>query len=442
MPQPERTIPALIRPLDAASRCLGMFVICFSLLCSGLTGIAAEKVLLLDGSILIGNSQSVENGNVLWRTQTGEDVRIPINQIVRIDAEELTGSTNLPARSAPQNSSQQNTSPPPDIKMPSSEKPIFSSSAKALNNSPENSLLKGMNTEPTTPPLMQKDPLLEIQNPLVEVIDLTPPEEAFGHDAIEETWTESVPLLGSSVNAISSVLSTAQHTATAATNQASLWTNRIQLGGNFTNGNSNIDIIDVLAQFERSTKVSLRQMDVGGQWAQTTGNVTANRWWLNGNFDWPFSSEEDRWITFLSTKNEYNQLANLNIRSTNTTGLGYRFYYEPKKRLITRIGPAVTVEAFDSPDNTRTTFDLFSEVELRWPIAKRTSLESRIRYQPGLLDGAIYRVFSTSSIMWDLDEENRWKLALNLRTEYVSVPSPGRKSTDWFTVVSLVYQRK
>lgn len=307
-----------------------MFVICFSLLCSGLTGIAAEKVLLLDGSILIGNSQSVENGNVLWRTQTGEDVRIPINQIVRIDAEELTGSTNLPARSAPQNSSQQNTSPPPDIKMPSSEKPIFSSSAKALNNSPENSLLKGMNTEPTTPPLMQKDPLLEIQNPLVEVIDLTPPEEAFGHDAIEETWTESVPLLGSSVNAISSVLSTAQHTATAATNQASLWTNRIQLGGNFTNGNSNIDIIDVLAQFERSTKVSLRQMDVGGQWAQTTGNVTANRWWLNGNFDWPFSSEEDRWITFLSTKNEYNQLANLNIRSTNTTGLGYRFYYEPK----------------------------------------------------------------------------------------------------------------
>ncbi|MBA4031091.1 MAG: hypothetical protein C0478_09415 [Planctomyces sp.] len=404
----------------------------------------AERILLIDGTSHTGESESVRDGNVVWRTTSNERILIPIDKILRIEqfhehppsppmSSSPSGGKPTTAKASSDSAVQSGSHLPPLIDTKSllgrDMPPAISSPSTAVGGE-----LIGV-------PLL--DPLaVEGEETAESPIDLTTPEEAFNDSPTVDTWTSSVPLVGSSVSAITSVLSTAQHTAVAATNQASLWTNRIQLGGNFTNGNSNVDIVDVLTQFERSTAVSLRQMELGGQWSQSTGVVTANRWWLNGNFDWPFSSEEDKWITFLSSKNEYNKLANLNFRGTDTVGIGYRFFYEPKKRLITRIGPAVTVESFDSPDDTRTTFDLFTEVEIRWPIAKRTSLESRIRYQPSLLDGAIYRVFSTSSLLWDLDQENRWKLALNVRTEYISVPSPGRKSTDIFTIVSLVYQRK
>ena len=219
------------------------------------------------------------------------------------------------------------------------------------------------------------------------------------------------------------------------------WSRRLQIGGQFLDGNTQTDLLDVITEFEKGTPTHMRQVDVGGQWGRNQGRETANRWFVNGNFDRPIH-EDSQWITFVTSKNEYNALQNLDYRGTISTGSGYRFYFEDKKRLITRFGPAFTVEVFHDPVLRRETPDMFGEVELRWPIRERMQLEEKFRVQPSLLDIELVRLFNTTGLVWDLDEKERWKLRLGLQYSYNSQPNDGRVPSDFISTVSLVYLRK
>jgi putative salt-induced outer membrane protein YdiY len=230
-----------------------------------------------------------------------------------------------------------------------------------------------------------------------------------------------------------------QQTYTTATETAAKWTQRIQIGGQFNDGNTQTDLIDVAAVFEQNTKEQMRQIDGGGQWGRSQSKQTANRWWVNSNFDWPL---HDKWIAFTTSKNEYNEPANLDYRGTLSAGLGYRFFFEDKRRLIVRCGPAYTIEIFDNPYNLRQTPDAFAELEAKWPLFDRTALEQKTRVQPSLLDIELVRVNSTTAVIMDLDEKDRWKLRLGMQYQYNSQPNPGRVPSDYMTTVSLVYQRK
>lgn len=256
---------------------------------------------------------------------------------------------------------------------------------------------------------------------------LTDPDNVLG-DVSSPAWTQYVPLAPQ-----------LQQTYSAASETAAAWTQRLQVGGQFNDGNTQTDLIDVAGVFERNTPNQMRQIDVGGQWGRSQSQQTANRWWINTNFDWPV---HDKWITFVTSKNEYNQPAHLDYRGTLSTGMGYRFLFEDKRRLIARFGPAYTLEIFESPSNTRQTPDLFGEIEARWPLFGRTSLDQKMRVQPSLLDAELVRVFSTTGVSVDLDERDRWKLRVALQYQYISQPNPGRVPSDYMTTVSLVYLRK
>lgn len=219
------------------------------------------------------------------------------------------------------------------------------------------------------------------------------------------------------------------------------WTRRLQIGGQFLDGNTQSDLLDVITEFEKGTPTQMRQVDLGGQWARNQSRQTANRWFMNSNFDWPIR-EGSPWITFITSKNEYNALQNLDYRGTLSSGGGYRFFYEAKKRLIARFGPAFTVEVFHDPITQRQTPDLFGELELRWPVRDRMQLEEKFRVQPSMLDFELVRVFSTTGLVWDLDEKDRWKLRLGLQYTYNSQPNDGRVPGDYMSTLSLVYLRK
>lgn len=218
-------------------------------------------------------------------------------------------------------------------------------------------------------------------------------------------------------------------------------TRRIQVGGQFLDGNTQTDLLDVITEFEKGTPTHVRQVDVGGQWARSNNRQTANRWFVNSNFDWPVS-EDSSWIVFVTSKNEYNAMQNLDYRGTISSGGGYRFFFEPKKRLIARFGPAFTVEVFHDPAQDRLTPDLFGELEVRWPLRPRMQFEERFRIQPSLVDFELVRIFSTTGLLWDLDEKDRWKLRLGLQYNYNSQPNPGRVSNDYISTISLMYLRK
>ncbi|HET6423824.1 MAG TPA: DUF481 domain-containing protein [Planctomycetaceae bacterium] len=222
---------------------------------------------------------------------------------------------------------------------------------------------------------------------------------------------------------------------------ATLWTQRIQIGGTFAEGNTKTDLLDIVSAFERNTPLQSRQIDAGGQWARSGTKQTANRWFVNTNFDWPLE-EGSQWITFLTSKNEYNELQNLDYRGTVSTGLGHRFVFEAKKRLITRVGPAYTVEIFHSPNNWRESPDMFGELEVRWPVFEKASFEQKMRVQPSLLNWELVRVFSTTGLLMDLDQKERWKLRLGFNYTYNSQPNDGRLPSDYLTTLSLVYIRK
>jgi putative salt-induced outer membrane protein YdiY len=181
----------------------------------------------------------------------------------------------------------------------------------------------------------------------------------------------------------------------------------------------------------------MRQFDLGGQFGRAKHKTNVNRWWVNGNVDHKLY---EKWILFATTKNTYNQFTNLDYRGTLSGGLGYRFYNEKDKRLIVRVGPAVTFEIFQNEPFQRTTPDMFAEIETRWPLFDRTQFEQKSRVNPSMAN--LVRIVSTSSLLIDLDNSSRWKLRLSFRYEYDSQPAAGRLPSDYLSTVSLVYVRK
>jgi len=337
----------------------GWGIVCLTIL----TGLAApaslfaEKLLLLDGQELTGESLELGEGRLLWKSTDGALLTIPLNEIERLNL--------VP------------TLPPPDLIPPS----------------------------PT----------------------LSDPDQVLGDERSDQQ-----PLYVPLVTEI-------QQTYGTATVTAAKWTQRLQLGGQFNDGNTQTDLIDLAVVFEQNTKEKMRQIDGGGQWGRSQSAQTANRWWANSNFDWPL---HDKWIAFTTSKNEYNEPANLDYRGTLSAGLGYRFVFEDKKRFIVRCGPAYTIEIFDNPYNLRQTPDMFGELEMKWPLGARTAVDIKTRVQPSILDYELVRIFSTSGFTMDLDEKDRWKLRLGMQYQYNSQPNPGRVPADYMSTVSLVYQRK
>lgn len=331
-----------------------------------------ERVFLKGGRELEGVSRGVEDGFLRWELGAGQELRIPLDWIDRMEVSTGREEEIPPAPTVPPGSV------PPATGTPKPDQPA----------------------------------------------DAEPP------------WTNKVPLVAPALNIYQGVQKTAV-----------VWARQVTIGGTFTEGNARTQALNVVSVLERNTPQNSRQMDVGGQLARNAGKQTANRWWLNSNFDWSMKEAfgwdvTDPWIVFITSKNEYNALANLNYRGTVSTGVGYRFYFEPKKRLITRFGPAFTIESFKDPAQTRTTPDMFAELELRWPLFDRTSFEQKLRVQPNMANFELVRVFSTTGLSIDLDEKDRWKLKLTVQTDYVSIPNPGRKPTDVTSIISVVYQRK
>jgi len=216
------------------------------------------------------------------------------------------------------------------------------------------------------------------------------------------------------------------------------WTKRMEVGARFIDGNSNERYFNLGGQFEKMTDVRSIQMDFSGNFGENNGERSVNRWIANGTVD--FDREGNK-ILFVTTKNEYDELENLDYRGTLSGGLGYRFFNEKNKRLITRIGPAYTQEIFHDPVVKRSTPDLFGELELRWPVFWDAQFNNKTNLHPSVENFNVFRLTSTSGLLFKLDDAGRWKLKFGFRYEYNSKPNLGRKPSDFTSNISVVYKR-
>lgn len=345
----------------------------------------AELLILESGEELSGRSVNLTAGYLEWELQDGKVLLIPVEWVARMN--HLSGD---PA---------DDSLPDPDV-----------APLPGIPPAPEGELAAEAETAGPLEP------------------EALPPEPA---------WTDNLPFystLHQGYLAVAGVPSAISQTATT-------WTRRITFGGTFNDGNSKNEVLNTQFDFEHSPPGQLRQIEMTGQLGRNRGKQTSNRWNLNANFDRPLSDDE-RWIAFMTSKNEYDGLANLDYRGTISAGAGIRFYNEAKKRLIVRMGPGYTIEVFNDPKDHRETVDFFSELEVRWPLRDRASLEHKVRVNPSVLDFELVRAVSTSALLFDLDEKNRWKLRLGFNYTYNSEPAAGRLPSDYVSTVSLMYTRK
>lgn len=217
------------------------------------------------------------------------------------------------------------------------------------------------------------------------------------------------------------------------------WTSRIALGGRSLVGNSNQNFIDLLADFENKTEVRATQINLGGQFGESNETIVANRWFANSTTDF---YHQRGWLTFTKLMDQYDQLQNLDYRGTFSAGIGYRFLFDDQRRIITRLGPGVTFEIFHDPSNSRTTPDLFGELELRLPVWQRLKWEQKSTVFPSLSELAVARAQSQTTILYSFDERERWSLRVGLLYQFISQPNVGKVPSDYTTNVSIMYQRK
>lgn len=225
----------------------------------------------------------------------------------------------------------------------------------------------------------------------------------------------------------------------ALTESLTEWTKRIGFGGRFVEGNSRETNLDLSANLERKRNDRQTQINLGGQFGQANGVRGVNRWFANSTTDMILS---EPWIWFLNVNDEYNERQNLDYRGTLSLGPGWRPYNEDKKRLVVRVGPAVTYEVFHAPADQRVTPDLFTELEFRWPLSESMQFEHRTTVNPSLHDLGLFRAVSNSAVQWALDSEKRWNFRIGLQYQYISQPNAGRRPGDYWTTIQLVYQKK
>lgn len=217
------------------------------------------------------------------------------------------------------------------------------------------------------------------------------------------------------------------------------WTERLELGGSFLKGNTDQEAFNTAAKFTRETDWTKTQINLGGQYAQSKGGLTANRWFGDTTTDF---KRTGKWINFIRTLHEFDEFANLDYRGTGSLGIGYRFIDADPRQLTVRAGPGVTMEVFHSPRVLRTTPDLFTELEAKWPIGERVIFEEKATVHPSINNWELVRILNTSSFLIPLDSQKRWNLKFGFRYEYNGVPNINRRPSDFATTVNIVYSRK
>lgn len=217
------------------------------------------------------------------------------------------------------------------------------------------------------------------------------------------------------------------------------WTERLELGGSFLEGNTNQEAFNTAAKFSRDSKFTSTQINIGGNHAQSKMQTTANRWFADNTTDF---KREGNWLYFVRSLHEYDQFTNLDYRGTASFGTGYRFFNEENRKLIVRYGPGVTQEVFHSPRVVRTSPDLFAEVETKWLIGPRVVFEERATVHPNITNFGMLRVLNTTGFLIPLDDQKRWNLKVGFRYEYNGRPNVNRQPSDFATNVNIVYSRK
>ena len=382
---------------------------------AALTAVRAEdldRLNLADGTELVGRSVGFLKDGLKWRDITGDEKSVPFSSIKSIEYGVVSpqslrsGSSDLAQDSATVSANL--------IESQAASSPAVGASGPEL---PDPSTVKiGSPSEEAGEETINSG---DLEAALIE----PEPDDA--------NWISNEALV-SAYDRLATVSESVYITVAETSKE-------FEVGARWLQGNSDDLYINLLAKFERKTENQLSQMDAGGQYGKSAGSLAANRWYVNMTNDF---SRDGPWIIFAASRNEYDELEHLDYRGTLSGGLGYRFINEKDKRVVTRLGPAVTREIYQHSQPDRTTPDLYGELQIRWPTFQEGIFDHKTNVHPSIQDWGIVRIVSTSDLAFPLGADGRWKLKLGLRYEFAGAPTAGRQHSDYTSNISLVYKRK
>lgn len=353
-----------------------------------------ERLFFKEGGELIGSSHGIRSGKMIWKLSSGAELLVPLNVIERIEygtpAPKSDGA-NAESSEAKSDSEDSADSKKTELDTANSDK------------SEEADTVQPAGAEEVAPP----------------------PEESLIAEEDLGRWDSFTERLEDHYDTVVFKLED--------------WTKRFEIGGRFLSGNTDNQNFNVNIDFEKQANGKLLQIENGGEYAETDGDPSANRWFSNLTADF---DKKGNWILFITAKNETNEFQNLDYRGSYSGGLGYKFINDGPKRLITRLGPGLTYEKFHDPTDTRTTPDIFGEIEFNWPLHERIFFEHKTRANPSVEDINVMRLVSNYGLLFNLDQAAEWSLKLGLKHDYNSEPNTGLKPNDYATTVLLVYKRK
>ncbi len=221
---------------------------------------------------------------------------------------------------------------------------------------------------------------------------------------------------------------------------ARVWTKRLEVGARVVKGNTDQDFVRVAGVILRERETSLHRIDWGGRFGQVNGVRNTNRWFLDSNVD---REQPAGWLYYITSKHEYNEFQGVDYRGVGSVGVGYKFVDEEDRKILVRLGPAVTLEFYSESEGQRVTEELFAEFEIEWPLFERTRLETKTTMRPSVVALDVFRFRSDTAVLVPLDDDDRWSLKLGYLLDYNSSLSSvkGRVPMDLTTNVSIVYLR-
>ena len=127
------------------------------------------------------------------------------------------------------------------------------------------------------------------------------------------------------------------------------WDTGIELGLNGSSGNQNSLSLRTGGYIKRESRFS--KLDLSGYYNRTSdgSDTTQNNAQLDVRNDW-LLDEHSPWTLFATSTCFYDEFQSFDAQLNADTGIGYRFWHEPARQLIGRVGGGTSRE-FGGPDD-------------------------------------------------------------------------------------------
>ncbi len=213
------------------------------------------------------------------------------------------------------------------------------------------------------------------------------------------------------------------------------WDTGVELGLNGSSGNQDSLSLRTGGYVKRESRFS--KLDLSGYYNRTTAgsDTTQNNAQLDVRNDW-LLDEHSPWTLFATTNWFYDQFQSFDAQMSADTGIGYRFWHEPARELIGRVGGGTSREIGES-DPRWVPESLFG-VEYTQKFFATQKFYGKVDYFPEWDQVGEYRVVADTGWEVELVRPSNLSLKISATDRYDSTPNGANPHLVNYSVLMLM----